>query len=57
MGSHLDNSLDLSGSSIKSNSSFNMPVAGAPPLIECGVNSKKAANSLNNSNFVSILET
>lgn len=55
VGSHLDNSLDLSGSSIKSNSSFSMPVAGAPPLIECGVNSKqKAANSLNNSNFVSI---
>lgn len=50
MGSHLDNSLDLSGSSIKSNSSFGIP----PPLIECGLNNKlKAANSMNNSNFVS----
>lgn len=49
VGSHLDN-LDLSGSSIKSNSSFSVP----PPLIECGLNSSKlkAANSLNNSNFV-----
>lgn len=58
VGSHLDNSLDLSGSSIKSNSSFSVP---PPPLpvIECGLNNNKsktaaANNSLNNSNFVSI---